>query len=151
MKVVREKKDARYLLKMLFEDLSKDSIVFLKRSPEPIGESRYRDVLKKLYLETGSCLATVWIFFEDGLTKIYSFYINTDLEEGEFDNILTLKGTVEGKLIEEKDSLKKITIFEKATFENGEEILKYLDDVGNKYREREIKATLRSALKGEIE
>jgi hypothetical protein len=58
---------------------------------------------------------------------------------------------VEGKLIEEKDSYKKMILFEKAKFSNGEEILKYLDEVGNKYREREIKATLKGSLKEEIE
>ncbi len=104
-----------------------------------------------MYLETGSCLATVWLFFEDGLTKIYTFYVNTDLNEGEVDTIAKLRGYVEGKLIEEKDSYKKMILFEKAKFSNGEEILKYLDEVGNKYREREIKATLKGSLKEEIE
>ena len=147
MKIIKESKDARYLLNELLEDLSKDTIIFLKRFPEPIGELRYRDILKKMYLETGSCLATVWLFFEDGLTKIYTFYVNTDLNEGEVDTIAKLRGYVEGKLIEEKDSYKKMILFEKAKFSNGEEILKYLDEVGNKYREREIKATLKGSLK----
>jgi hypothetical protein len=150
MKIYKENKDSRELLKQLLEDLDNDDVIYLRRFPEPVGEFRYRDLLKKMYFEIGSCLAVVWLFFEDGRIKIYSFLIEANLEEGEVKNITAINGFVQGKLIEEKGSMKEIVIFEKSYFNKGEEILHYLEEVGNKYRDREIKATLKNALKEEI-
>ena len=150
MKVEYINKDSRELLYELIKDLQSDSIIYLARFPEPIGEMRYRDVLKKMFLDTGRCLAIVWLFFEEGVKKIYSFLIQTNLKEGNLDDILKLTGNVSGILIEETFSDRIYKVYKDAPFMDGKEILYYLEEVGNKYREREIKATLKIALKHDL-
>jgi hypothetical protein len=150
MKVIKVDKDSRELLSELLNDLEKDTVIYLARFPEPIGELRYRDMLKKMFLSTGKCLAIVWLVFENNIRKIYSFLISAELKEGEVNDILELSGYVSGSLIEEINDEKIYKQYRETRYLNGKEILFYLEEVGNKYRDREIKATIKSALKQEV-
>jgi hypothetical protein len=57
---------------------------------------------------------------------------------------------VSGSLIEEINDEKIYKQYKETRYLNGKEILFYLEEVGNKYRDREIKATIKSALKQEV-
>jgi len=70
--------------------------------------------------------------------------------EGEFSNIAALPGRVRANLIEELGDDKTIKIYRESKFSNGNEIVRYLELVGNKYRERELYITMKKALKEEL-
>lgn len=147
MKVVALKKEAWDSFLELLKDLESDNLVFMSRFPEPVGEMRYRDLLKKAYIETGRCLAIIWLSFDSGLSKTYSFLIEADLREGEFKDILALPGEVNTTVVEDLGGERIVKIYKNSSFMNGNEIIRYFEVVGNKYREREIYVTLKNALK----
>ncbi|MDT7892211.1 MAG: hypothetical protein RQ952_05710 [Thermoproteota archaeon] len=150
MKAIKVEKEAWDLFFELLDDLANNNLSYMNRYPEPVGEMRYRDVLKKAFLDTGKCLAIIWLIFENGLKKTYSFLIEADIEEGEFSNIAALPGKVRANVIEELGDEKTIKIYRESKFSNGNEIVRYLELVGNKYRERELYITMKNALKEEL-
>lgn len=150
MRAIKVEKEAWDLFLELLNDLASNNLSYMNRYPEPIGEMRYRDVLKKAFLDTGKCLAIIWLIFDNGLKKTYSFLIEADINEGEFSNIAALPGRVRANLIEELGDDKTIKIYRESKFSNGNEIVRYLELVGNKYRERELYITMKKALKEEL-
>jgi hypothetical protein len=150
MKAIKVEKEAWDLFFELLDDLANNNLSYMNRYPEPVGEMRYRDILKKAFLDTGKCLAIIWLIFENGLKKTYSFLIEADIEEGEFSNIAALPGKVRANVIEELGDEKTIKIYRESKFSNGNEIVRYLELVGNKYRERELYITMKNALKEEL-
>jgi len=147
MKVIKVEKEAWDIFFELLEDLSKENLTYMNRFPEPIGEIRYRDLLKRAFIETGKCLAIIWLIFDDGIRKTYLFLIEAEFSEGEFSDILSLPGKTTAYVIEEKGDEKIVKLYAPSRFNNGNEILRYLELVGNKYREKEIHITMKNALR----
>lgn len=151
MKVVKSNKEAWDLFFEMLNDLSSEQLEYMSRFPEPTGELRYRDLLKKAYLETGRCLAIIWLSFESGLKKTFVFSIEAELKEGEYKGLESLPGKVRASLIEEMKGDRTIKVYNESTYNNGDEIIRYLELVGNKYRERELYVTMKNVLKEEME
>ncbi|HLI46791.1 MAG TPA: hypothetical protein VKU94_06310 [Geobacterales bacterium] len=150
MKIVKVSKEAWDLFFELLDDLSKENLAYMNRFPEPVGEMRYRDLLKKAFVETGKCHAIIWLVFDNGIKKTYSFLIEAELKEGEYSDIIALPGKTSAYVIEEKENDKTIMLYNQSSFSNGNEILRYLELVGNKYRDREIYITMKNVLKEDL-
>ncbi len=150
MKIVKVEKSAWESFLELLSDLENEKLTYMNRFPEPVGEVRYRDLLKKSFIETGRCLAIIWLYFNSELKKTYSFLIMADLKEGELKDITSLPGKVSSIVVEEFKDEKIIKIYNESSFANGDEIIKYLEIVGDKYRNRELYVTLKNILKEEF-
>ncbi len=150
MKIVKVEKEAWDSFLELLGDLENEKLTSMNRFPEPVGELRYRDLLKKAFIETGRCLAIIWLYFNSSLKKTFSFLIEADLKEGELKDILSLPGKVKSVVVEEFKDERIMKIYNESRFMNGNEIIKYLEIVGDKYRDRELYVTLKNALKEEF-
>jgi len=138
-------KDPLHLVKQLAMDLKREDLRDISRIPEPRVFERYRDVLKKMYESMGICLPVVLIQFDDGTRRYYVFVVKAKIED-EATSYFDSEGTVDAYMVE--SGLKGVSQYEYRSlkFERAAEVLQMFDEVGDKFRDAELRLVVKKAV-----